>query len=115
MATDGARDLKTLLDQLAEQAGSGAEPTADTQILRTQAIGDFIAGGPALLDEATPFLWEYYRHTAAEFTPAERAQYGYRRSLSQPTSGSTSSSGIPPSGARAAARWSRGAATSRSR
>jgi hypothetical protein len=50
----GARDLKALLDQLAEQGGSGGEPMAEDQILRTEAIGG----------------------TAAEFTPAARAQYG---------------------------------------
>lgn len=76
MASDRARELKTLLDQLAERAISRRELTADDQNLRGQAISDFIEGGPELLDEATPFLWEYYGHTAAEFTPAERAQYG---------------------------------------
>ena len=76
MASNRARDLKALLDRLAEQAEFDGEPTAEDQILRTEAIGGFIAGGPQLLDEATPFMWEYYRRTAAEFTSEERGRYG---------------------------------------
>jgi hypothetical protein len=76
MASNRARDLKALLDRLAREAAPGDEPAAEEQVLRRQAIDGFIAGGPQLLDEATPFLWAYYRHTAAEFTPEERATYG---------------------------------------
>lgn len=76
MTSTRLRDLKTLLDRLAEQSEPGAEPAADDLVLRAQAIGAFLSGGPQLLDEATPFLWEYYRSTAAEFTPEEQGRYG---------------------------------------
>jgi hypothetical protein len=76
VASMRVRDLKVILDRLAEQAESSAEPTAEDQILRAEAIAAFIVGRPELLDEATPFLWEYYRYTAAEFTPEQRVRYG---------------------------------------
>jgi hypothetical protein len=77
MASDRVRELKALMDHLAERAGSGGrELTADDLPLREEAIAGFIAGGAALLDEATPFLWEYYRGLAAEFTPEQREDYG---------------------------------------
>jgi hypothetical protein len=79
MASNRARDLKALLDRLAEQAEFDGQPTAEDQILRAEAISGFISGGPQLLDEATPFMREYYRRTAAEFTPEERARYGIPR------------------------------------
>jgi hypothetical protein len=76
MASNRVRDLKALLDRLAEQAECDEEPTAEEQALRREAISGFIAGGAQLLEEATPFMWAYYRSTAAEFGPEERAQYG---------------------------------------
>jgi uncharacterized protein DUF6985 len=69
------RDLKALLDRLAEEAGFEENPVTEEGILRREAIGGFIAGGPQLLDAATPFLRAYYWSTAAEFTPRERIQY----------------------------------------
>jgi hypothetical protein len=39
-----------------------------------EAIAAFVAGGPELLDEATPFMREYYRRTAAGFTPEEQGR-----------------------------------------
>jgi hypothetical protein len=76
MASDRVRDLKALLDQLAENADWDDTAAAENLALRSEAIGRFIAGGVQLLDEATPFLWEYYRDAAAEFTSEERARYG---------------------------------------
>jgi hypothetical protein len=76
MASDRVRDLKALLDRLAERAEFDGEPTAEDQVLRREAIGGFVAGGAQLLEEATPFMWAYYRSTAAEFTPEEQARYG---------------------------------------
>lgn len=58
------------------EAGCEADPVTDEGILRREAIGGFIAGGPQLLAEATPFLRAYYWSTAAEFTPRERIKYG---------------------------------------
>jgi hypothetical protein len=76
MTSTRARDLKAVLDRLAGLAELDEEPTAEGQILRAEAIGGFIAGGPQLVDEAAPFIRDHYRRTAAEFTPEERAQYG---------------------------------------
>jgi hypothetical protein len=52
MASDRVRDLKALLDRLAERAGFGGEPTAEDQALRGEAIGGFVVGGAQLPDEA---------------------------------------------------------------
>lgn len=76
MASDRVRDLKALLDQLAASVEWDDRATAEDQALRNEAIGRFIAGGAPLLDKATPFLWAYYQHTAAELTFEERARYG---------------------------------------
>jgi hypothetical protein len=76
MASDRVRDLKALLDRLAGEADFDEDPTDEEEALRLEAVSSFIAGGPQLLEEATPFLWEYYRHTVAAFTPEDRAQYG---------------------------------------
>jgi hypothetical protein len=76
MASDRVHEVKVILDRLVERAEFDGEPTADDQILREEVIGGFIAGGADLLDEATPFMWAYYRSTAAGFTPEERAGYG---------------------------------------
>ena len=72
------RELKTLLDQLVKRVGEDddAEFTAGEETLRREAVGHFIAGGEMLLEEATPFLWAYYRTTAGEFTVEERKDYG---------------------------------------
>lgn len=70
------RDLKTLLDRLAAEAGFEEDPVTEEGILRREAICGFIAGGPQLLDEATRYVRAYYWSTAAEFTPRERIQYG---------------------------------------
>jgi hypothetical protein len=70
------RELKAILDRLAEEAGFEEDPVTEEGILRKEAISGFIAGGPQLLDEATRFLRAYYWSTAAEFTPRERIQYG---------------------------------------
>ena len=75
MASDRVRDLKALLDRLAERAEFDGEPTAEDRILRGEAIGGFIASGAQLLDEAIPFMWAYYRSTVAEFTPEEGVRY----------------------------------------
>jgi hypothetical protein len=76
MASDRVRELKPILDRLAEQATFQRELTPDDQVLRAEVIGGFIAGGAELLDEATPFIWAYYRSTAGEFTAEERLRYG---------------------------------------
>ncbi len=70
------RELKALMDRLALAAGCEADPVTDEGMLRGEAIGGFIAGGPQLLEAATPFLRAYYWSTAAEFTPRERITHG---------------------------------------
>jgi hypothetical protein len=75
MASNRARDLKALLDRLAGEAQPAKQSAAEDQTLRSETVSGFIASGARLLDEATPFLRAYYRRTAAEFTPEERARY----------------------------------------
>lgn len=76
MASDRVRVLKALLDRLVERTEFDGEPTAEDRILREEVIDGFIAGGADLLDEATPFMWAYYRSTAAGFSPEEWGRYG---------------------------------------
>ncbi len=44
MASDRVRELKALLDRLAERAEFHGGPTAEDQILREEVIGDFNVG-----------------------------------------------------------------------
>jgi hypothetical protein len=76
MASGRVRELKALLDRLAEQAELDGDPTAEDHILREEVIRDFIAGGVELLDEASPFLRAYYESTVAEFSAEQRVDYG---------------------------------------
>ena len=79
MASDRVRELKAVLDRVAEQAELDADSDPDDpddQRLRSEAISAFVAGGVGLLEVATPALWEYYRATVDEFTLAERRDYG---------------------------------------
>jgi hypothetical protein len=75
MASDRVRELKALLDRLAEQAEFGGDPAPEDQVLR-EVMRDFIAGGVELLDEATPFLRAYYESTVGEFSAEQRVDYG---------------------------------------
>jgi hypothetical protein len=76
MASNRVRDLKAQLDRLAKEADFDEDPTDEERALRLEAVSGFIAGGSQLLEEATPYLWAYYRQTAAEFPPGERARNG---------------------------------------
>jgi hypothetical protein len=76
MASDRVRELKAVLDRLVERAEFDGEATAEDQVVREEVIGGFIAGGVELLDEAMPFMWAYYRSTAAGFTSEERVRSG---------------------------------------
>ena len=72
MADRLIEDLKRGLDTLLDHARFAAPPTADTLDVFDRAAADFRAGGAALLEGATQFMWEYYRAVAAEFSAAER-------------------------------------------
>ena len=76
MASGRVREVKALLDRLAEHAGFNGGPTAEDQALREEVIRDFIAGGVELLDEATPFLRAYFESTVGEFSAEQRVDYG---------------------------------------
>jgi hypothetical protein len=45
-------------------------------VLIDEAIHNFRAAGPELLDEATPYLWEYYRSVASQFDEDEWDEHG---------------------------------------
>jgi hypothetical protein len=77
MASDRVRELKAILDRVAEQAefNGNSHPDED-ESLRAEAISAFVAGGVHLLEEATSALWEYYRATIDEFTPEQCREYG---------------------------------------
>jgi hypothetical protein len=66
------RALKVHLDQLFEETGFDG----DDPLVLEEAIESFKRGGPALLDRATPYLCDYYRSTASEFTPEQRRSCG---------------------------------------
>lgn len=66
------RALKVHLDQLFEETGFDG----DDPLVLEAAIESFKRGGPALLDRATPYLCDYYRSTASEFTPEQRRSCG---------------------------------------
>jgi len=77
MASDRVRELKAILDRVAEQAALDPDYDPDEdEGLRAQAITAFVAGGIRLLEEATPALSGYYRATIAEFTREQRREYG---------------------------------------
>jgi hypothetical protein len=72
VASDRVRTLKSLLDQLVEEIEwKGAD-----RLVLEDAVESFKRGGLALLDTATPYMWGYYKSTAAEFTSEQRAIYG---------------------------------------
>ena len=77
MASDRVRELKAILDRVAEQAelDKDYDPDEDKS-LRAEAISAFVAGGASLLEEATTALWGYYRATIDEFSPEQRREYG---------------------------------------
>lgn len=78
MTTDHVVRLKATLDELAaapDLSDRRPPPTADQRELIDEAIDNFRRKGPELLDDATPFLWEYYRSVAGQFTAAERQEW----------------------------------------
>lgn len=70
-------ELKVRLDALLDdQDTMDAVFTEEQERAREQAAQNFRAAGPELLSTATPYLWEYYRATAADFTQEECITYG---------------------------------------
>ena len=65
------------MDELAiEWESFELEPTPAQRESHERAVAQFIAAGPELLDEATPYLWAYYRREWAAFTDEEREDSG---------------------------------------
>lgn len=70
-------DLKQALDLLVGAPEFyGEEPEPAEKLVFDEAVRNFRAAGPELLNEATPYLWAYYRSTAEEFDLQQRAEYG---------------------------------------
>lgn len=70
-------ELKAALDQLIETPEwFDEQPSPAEWAVYADAIRNFVAGGPELLDEATPYLWQYYRSVVNSFDEAEMNDYG---------------------------------------
>lgn len=70
-------ELKARLDALLDDEDTmDAVFTEEQERAREQAAQNFRAAGPELLAAATPYLWEYYRATAAGFTKEQCIDYG---------------------------------------
>lgn len=71
-------ELKARLDVLLDEEDIELDAvfTDEQERAREQAAENFRAAGPELLATATPYLWEYYRATAAEFTREQCVAYG---------------------------------------
>ncbi len=77
MASKRVREQKQVLDRLVRTSEfDDEEPSIDERVVYDEAIRNFLSRGPELLDEATPFLWDYYRSFVSAFNEAERATYG---------------------------------------
>jgi hypothetical protein len=69
--------LKSTLDALLDQEDPlDAVFTEEQERSRVQAANNFRRSEPDLLAQATPYLWEYYRATMAEYSPEQRKEYG---------------------------------------
>lgn len=75
MSSSRVTQLKELLDRLLDGADLDTA-SAEQKILLEEAVNNFKAGGSGLLDEATESMWAYYKHTASEFSAAQRSEYG---------------------------------------
>ena len=77
MPSKRVRELKQRLDELASSADFD-ELTTDPEErgVLEEAIRNFRNAGPELLDDATPYLWAYYRSVASAFEADERKEYG---------------------------------------
>lgn len=71
-----AHALKLRLDALLDAAEPVGEFRPEDLACFEAARRSFRQAGPALLDQVTDDLWEYYRSTADEFTEQQRADYG---------------------------------------
>jgi hypothetical protein len=77
VASDSVVVLKAKLDLLVGAPELfGDEPTPEERVVIDEAIHNFRVAGATVLDEATPFLWEYYRSVASAFGQREREEYG---------------------------------------
>ena len=69
--------LKSTLDALMDAADPlDAVFSEEQELAWVEAARNFLGSGPELLAEATPYLWEYYRATVAEYTPEQCKEYG---------------------------------------
>ena len=77
MASSLLAALKSDLDSLVGALELfGSEPRTEEQVTIDEAISNFRAAGPDLLDQATQFLWHYYRSVSSEFEQQQRQEYG---------------------------------------
>lgn len=74
MVTDSVRDLKVQMDTGLQRPGRFVdEPDGDDAAIVVQA---FLDAGPEILDDATPYLWAYYRSTFDNLPMEDREAWG---------------------------------------
>ncbi len=76
MSQPTLHDLKARLDQLLDDADISNRDTTEDKRAFDETKRNFRSAGPEILAAATEHLWAYYRDVAAEFEPADRAEYG---------------------------------------
>ena len=76
MSQSTLHDLKARLDQLLDDADVSCSDTTEDKRAFDEAKRNFLSAWPEILAAATEHLWAYYRDVAAEFEPADRAEYG---------------------------------------
>ncbi len=74
--TRRVEELKNALDGLVVQALHAIEAENDHHPVLAEACDNFLKRGPELLDEATPYLWDYYRSVADDFSATQRRDLG---------------------------------------
>ncbi len=68
--------LKSTLDALLDDEVRHGAVLTEQELARVAAAHNFRRSEPHLLAQATPYLWEYYRATVAEYTPEQCKEYG---------------------------------------
>ncbi len=69
--------LKAELDRLLDEVELDVDdPTPEQRTVLELAAGTFKRRGPEVLEEATPYLWEYYRWMLSLPGPEDREEWG---------------------------------------
>ncbi len=77
MVTDRVLELKVQMDTVLRRPGRFLEePDGDDAAIVAQAVQAFLDAGPEILDDATPYLWAYYRSTFEDFPVEDREAWG---------------------------------------